>query len=140
MLPLHVNDNTGAAPHLDVTTDPAILTQLRLAALDKPELHIITATIKVKAAAPTWWLQQGVILYNGCYYIPTTSLLLQDRLESLGTTTPQLLAVSLHITAFMPTTQAFPSSIHIIEDWPHRIVSSATVIFFDSNNQHFPHH
>lgn len=109
------DDNTSAIPHLVDTTDPAIPTQLRLAALDKQELQIIAATIEVKAVAPTWSLQQGVILYNDRYYIPATSPLLEDLLESLGTTTPQLQAVGLHTAASAPTSHALPSSILLVE-------------------------
>ena len=47
------DDNTSAIPHLVDTTDPAIPTQLRLAALDEQELHIIAAIIEVKAVTPT---------------------------------------------------------------------------------------
>lgn len=132
-----IDDNTAPPRSDDIITDPAVLAQLRQAALDEPELQIIAFTIEVKAAAPAWWLQQGVILYNERYYISATSPLLQDLLESLGTTTPHLLVVSLHIAASAPTTQAFPSSIMLIEDWPHRILSSATVSFFDSNGRQF---
>jgi hypothetical protein len=52
-------------------------------------------------------------------------------------TTPHLLAVGFHIAASTPTTQAFPSSILPIEDWPQHILPSAIVIFFNSNDQQF---
>jgi hypothetical protein len=75
-LPPWADYNTKAATHPDKTTDPTILTQLRMTAMDEHELQIIFATIDVHAAAPAWSLQQGVILYNGCYYIlpPSISL------------------------------------------------------------------
>jgi len=82
-------------------------------------------------------LRKGVIYYNNRLYIPATSPLLQDTLESLGTTAPHLLAIGLHTTASTPTTQAFPSSILLLEDWPQRILPPATVVFFDSNGQQF---
>jgi hypothetical protein len=99
MLPPIVNNNVGIVPILDDTIDPTIIAQLRLAALDKQEPQIISATIAVNTAAPAWSLQQGIILYNGCYYIPATSPLLQELLESMGTTTPQLLEGGFHTAA-----------------------------------------
>jgi len=33
--------------------------------------------------------------------------------------------------------QAFPLSILLLEAWPHRILPSATVVFFDNNGQQF---
>jgi hypothetical protein len=50
---------------------------------------------------------------------------------------PYFLAAGFHTAASAPQTQAFPSSILLIEDCPHRILSSATVVFFDSNGQQF---
>jgi hypothetical protein len=58
-------------------------------------------------------------------------------LEMLGTTSRHLLAIGLHTAASTPTTQAFPSSILLLEAWPQRILPSATVVFFDSNGQQF---
>jgi hypothetical protein len=74
-------------------------------------------TIIVNTAAPAWSPQQGIILYNGRYYIPVTSPLLQELLESVGMTTPQLLAVGYHTAAStLATHQVFPSSVLLIED------------------------
>jgi hypothetical protein len=58
-------------------------------------------------------------------------------LESIGTTTPHLLALDLHIATSTPTTQAFPLSILLLEDRPQHILPSTTVVFFDSNDQQF---
>ena len=66
-----------------------------------------------------------------------TSPLLQDLLESLGTTSPHLLAIGLHTTTSTLTTQAFPSSILLLEEWPQHILPSATIVFFDNNGQQF---
>jgi hypothetical protein len=98
---------------------------------------MINATIEVNAAAPAWSLQDGIIRYNDRYYIPVTSPLLQDLLESIGTTSPQLLAIGLQTTTSSPTTQAFPMSILLLEEWPQRILPPATIIFFDDNGQQF---
>jgi hypothetical protein len=103
------------------------------------EIHIISATIEVYAAASAWSLQHGIILYRGRYYIPATSPLLQELLEPLGT---QVLAVSLHTATSTPATQAIPSSVLLIEDWPQHILSSATIIFnsnadYDTGNLNF---
>ncbi|CAD6334259.1 unnamed protein product [Miscanthus lutarioriparius] len=105
MLPPRVKNNAGIVPILDDTIDPAIITQLRLAALDEQEPQIISATIAVNAATPAWSLQQGVILYNGRYYILVTSPLLQELLEYVGMTTPQLLPNGFHTAASTPATQ-----------------------------------
>jgi hypothetical protein len=118
MLPPRVNNNVGIVPIRGNTINPTIITQLRRAALDEQELQIIPVTITVNATAPAWSLQQGVILYNGHYYIPATSPLLQELPESVGTPTPQFLAVSFNTAASKPATQAFPSSVLLIEDWP----------------------
>jgi hypothetical protein len=45
--------------------------------------------------------------------------------------------LGLHTTASTPTTQAFPSSILLLDAWPQCILPSATVIFFDSYGQQF---
>ena len=66
-----------------------------------------------------------------------TSPLLQDLLEWLGTTSSHLLAIGLHIVTSTPTTQAFPSSILLLEEWPQRILPSATIVFFENNGQQF---
>ena len=63
--------------------------------------------------------------------------MLQDLLESLGTTSPHLLAVGLHSVTSTPTTQAFPSSILLLEEWPQRILPPAMIVFFDNNGQQF---
>jgi hypothetical protein len=120
MLPPRVNNNVGIVPIRGNTINPTIITQLRRAALDEQELQIIPVTITVNATAPAWSLQQGVILYNGHYYIPATSPLLQELPESVGTPTPQFLAVSFNTAASKPATQAFPSSVLLIEDWPQQ--------------------
>ena len=75
-----------------------------------------SATIEVNVVAQAWSLQHGIVLYNERYNIPATSPLLQDLLESLGMTTPHLLAVEFHTAASTPMTQAFPSSILLTED------------------------
>jgi hypothetical protein len=75
---------------------------------------MINTTIEVNAAAPTWSLQGGIIRYNDRYYILVTAPLLQDLLESIGTTSPQLLAIGLQTMTSSPTTQAFPSSILLL--------------------------
>jgi hypothetical protein len=111
-----VGYNTIVASHIDSTPDQAILAQLRLAATNERELQIIFATIEVEATALTWSLQHGIVRYNDRYYIPATSPLLQDMLESIGMTTPHLLALGLHIAMSTPTTQAFPLSILLLED------------------------
>ena len=103
--------------------------------MDERVLQIISTTIEVQAAAKAWSLQHDIIRYNDRYYIPVTSPLLQDLLESLGTTSPHLLAIGLHTTTSTPTTQAFPSSILLLEEWPQRILPSATIIFFGNNGQ-----
>jgi hypothetical protein len=102
--------------HPNYTTDQAILTQLYLDTMDERELQIISTTIELNVAAQAWSFQHGVILHNECYYILVTSPLLQYLLDSLGMTTPHLLAVGFHIAASAPTTQAFPLSILPTED------------------------
>jgi hypothetical protein len=69
-----IDDNSKTAPARHAINNPAIITQLHLAAMN--EIQIISATIVVNAAAPAWSPQQGVIFYNGCHDIPTTSPLL----------------------------------------------------------------
>jgi hypothetical protein len=69
-----IDDNSKTAPARHAINNPAIITQLHLAAMN--EIQIISATIAVNAAAPAWSPQQGVIFYNGCHDIPTTSPLL----------------------------------------------------------------
>jgi hypothetical protein len=133
MLPPRVDNNTGIVHILGDTSDPAIVTQPHL--LDEHELQIISATIEVQAAAPAWSLHHGILRYNERYYIPVTSLLLQDLLESLGTMSPHLLDIGLHTMISSPTTQAFPSSILLLEEWPERILPSTTIFFFDGNGQ-----
>jgi hypothetical protein len=61
--------------------------------------------------------------------------LLQDLLESFGSSSLHLLAVSLHTATSTPTMQAFPSSILLLEAWPQRILPFATIIIFDNNGQ-----
>jgi hypothetical protein len=102
MLPPHIDNNAGIVHIIGDTIDPAIITQLHLR--DEQELQITSTTIDVNAAAPTWSLQPSVILYNGCYYTPVPSPLLQESLESMGMITPQLLAVGLHTTTSTPAT------------------------------------
>jgi len=105
--------------------------------MDERVLQIISTTIEVQAAAKAWSLQHDIIRYNDRYYILVTSPLLRDLLESLGTTSPHLLAIGLHTTTSTPTTQAFPLSILLLEEWPQHILPSATIIFFDNNGQQF---
>ncbi|CAD6227103.1 unnamed protein product [Miscanthus lutarioriparius] len=112
------------------------LVQLRGASTDERELQIIYDTITLQAAAPAWTIREGVIYYNNRLYIPASSPLLQDILESIGTTAPHLPAIGLHTTS-SPTTQAFPSSILLLEAWTQRMLPSATVVFFDNNGQQF---
>jgi hypothetical protein len=118
LLPL-VGYNTRAPAHPNDITNPIILNQLCLAALDAHDLQIIPA-ITINAAAPARSPQQGIIFYNRRYDTPTTSPLLQELLEPLRTTST-------------PATEAFPPRALLIEDWPHPILSSATVVFFTNN-------
>jgi hypothetical protein len=125
------NDNPAETTCSINITDALI--QLRGASTDEHELQIIYDTITLQAAAPAWTICEGVIYYNNRHYVPATSPLPQDMLEMLGTTSRHLLAIGLHTAASTPTTQAFPSSILLLEAWPQRILPSATVVFFDSN-------
>ena len=120
-----------------IKPDLEILAQLRLATSDERELQIISTTIELQAAAPAWSLQHGIVRYNERYYVPVTSPLLKDLLESLGTSAPHLLAIGLHTATSSPTTQAFPSSILLLEAWPQCILPSATIVLIDNNGQQF---
>ena len=136
--PQSASTNTRAAAQIE--PDQEILAQLRVAATKEREIQIISATIEVHAAAPAWSLQHDIVLYKERYYILVTSPLLQDLLESLGTTSPHLLAIGLHTATSTPTTQAFPSSILLFEEWPQRKLPSAMIVFFDNNGQQFLSH
>jgi hypothetical protein len=78
-----------------------------------------------------------IVRHKNRYYILVISPMLQDLLESLGTTSPHLLAIGLHSATSTPTTQVFPSSILLLEEWPQRILPSAMIAFFDNNGQQF---
>jgi hypothetical protein len=77
----------------------------------------------------------GVIYYNGRYYIPAISQLLQDLLKSIDITALHLLAIGLHTITVSPTTPTSSSSILLMEEWPHLRLPSAIVVFFDDNGQ-----
>jgi hypothetical protein len=85
--PLNVNniDRVRQPVPLDLhnITDFTMLTILRQVVADDSKLQIIFATIELQAMALARSLQHGVILYNGCYFIPTTSPLLKGVQESL---------------------------------------------------------
>jgi hypothetical protein len=86
---------------------------------------LVTLATPPSSPSPTYWMSKNsrsflppskykqlhqlgpsTTHYNECYYIPVISLLLQDLLESLGTTSPHLLAIGLHTMMSSPTTQA----------------------------------
>jgi hypothetical protein len=121
----------GATAVAHIEPDQEILAHLRVAATEEHELQIISATIEVQAAAPVWSLQQ-----RHCPLQRMTPLL-QDLLKSFGSSSPHLLAISLHTTTSTPTMQAFPWSILLLEAWPQRILPSATIIIFNNNGQQF---
>jgi len=135
VLPPSADNTNREISHIEL--DQEILAQPHVVATEEHELEIISATIEVQAAAPAWSLQQGIICYNERYYIPVTSPLLQDLLYSFDSSSPHLLTIGLHIATSTPTTQAFPSSILLLEAWPQLILPFAMIIFFDNNGQQF---
>jgi hypothetical protein len=121
---------------LDDITDFTTLTILRQAVADDSTLQIIFVTIELQAVAPARSLQHGVILYNGRYFIPTTSPLLKGVQESLQPSpiAPQLLAVVLPTTTSLPTTldhNVSPSVVLLRRPWPQGTASPATIIFIN---------
>jgi hypothetical protein len=127
--------DTNDDPHCIDITD--ILIQLRIASGDERELQIIYDTIAVQAAAPAWTIREGIIYYSDRIYLPTTSPLLQDALESLDTTSPNLLAVGFHSATSDPALQLFSSSILLLEPWPTHPLPSSSIVFFDNSGQQF---
>jgi hypothetical protein len=114
-----------------------VLVQLWGASTKELELQIIYDTIMLQGAVSAWTTHDDIICYNGHYYIPIISPLLQDLLKSIDITAPHLLAIGLHTTTVSPTTLASSSSILLLEEWPHLRLPSATVVFFDDNGQQF---
>ena len=90
-----------------------------------------------KVARSNWYMEQGMIFYNGHYYLPATSSpLLPDLLESLHATNIWLMAIGFY-TPTRVITSAFPNSILLTRDWPQHILLSAIICFFDDNGRQF---
>jgi hypothetical protein len=69
-------------PH-DVCSPAAIFDHVHQAVLEVPELHAIATAIIGGTTAPAWSLDQGLLFFDGCFYLLLASPLLPDQLETL---------------------------------------------------------
>jgi hypothetical protein len=88
--PRYINQsNTAGLRHpkalTAIETNSTILAHLHQAVQE--ELRTIAAAIISRAAAPTWSLEQGILFFGGCFYLPAASPLLSKLLQSLQMTT-----------------------------------------------------
>ena len=115
-----------------------------------PELRTIALAIINNATSGAWSLDQGILFFDGRFYIPASSPLLPDLLETLllcgHTENLRLLAVGFYTPPLMSAaTYNFPASILLTHQWPQGIVPAATTVFFDdttntSHNDNLPPH
>jgi hypothetical protein len=66
-----------------VDTIGTVFGHLRCAVLQLQELYHIALAIGNGTTTLAWSIDQGLLFFNGCFYIPTTSTLLPDLLEVL---------------------------------------------------------
>jgi hypothetical protein len=75
---------------------------------------------------------EGIIRYNGRYYIPVISSQTLDLLDSI--TIPYLLVLDLHATS-SPPTSASPSRIMLLHGWTDYLLTSVLVLFINDNEE-----
>jgi hypothetical protein len=80
--------------------DTIIFTHIQQAIREQRELRTIATTIMEGQAARAWSMDQGLIFFDGCFYLPTASALLSDLLQVLrrgGSANIELLALGTHL-------------------------------------------
>jgi hypothetical protein len=102
--------------------------------LQHRELRHLTLAITQGTVAPAWSIDQGLLFFDGRFYIPDALPLLSDLLATISLGGPdnmRYLALDSHSPPMAPHHNSTPTGILLGHPWLQGIISSTMVLFTD---------
>jgi hypothetical protein len=102
--------------------------------LQHRELRHLTLAITQGTVAPAWSIDQGLLFFDGRFYIPDALPLLSDLLATIslgGHDNMRYLALDSHSPPMAPHHNSTPTGILLGHPWLQGIISSTMVLFTD---------